>query len=423
MLNDWLETWHGEFDIQEMQDPSRWQQYRSHVRHPATIFSPGDIDRARVNTSRHPWARRALETLLERVEAAGTVSKAWARTYVPSTTPYSPHFTMCPKCEFAPMHGAYDWLPSDPTHIRCKGCDTVYPNEDYPEDVVFRKPFRPPAENYTLRWEILGSIRICRHPLQLLRPRSHTSVPARGQHRRRPGAGLRPDGKTTLCDRRRNHPEAVCRRPSRYLVHSSYGDIADFDPKIAATRVDNLPEDEWCPPGNTPNRKLHPGYWAVLRWGSSGGMEGTSLQKLILAYDLVAETLPDAEKRHIEHDLLLDAAVMLFSDDVINNKTGMNRCAVGLIGIVCGDPLLIRFGLDGFVRAVRDWWLPDGGTPESIGYAGMMLSGIWRIAEALKRYSDPDGVDFPPAPPGPGGPLQVAALPCSMAEHGPSSAA
>ena len=88
---------------------------------------------------------------------------------------------------------------------------------------------------------------------------------------------------------------------------------------------------------------------------------------------------------------------MLYSDDVINNKTGMNRCAVGLIGIVCGDPLLVRFGLDGFVRAVRDWWLPDGGTPESIGYAGMMLSGIWRIAEALKRYSDPAGVELPPA--------------------------
>ncbi len=398
MINDWLETWHGEFDIQEMQDPSRWQQYRYHVRHPATIFSPGDIDRARVNTSRHPWARRALETLLERVEAAGTVSEAWARTYVPSTTPYSPHFTMCPKCEFAPMHGAYDWLPSDPTHIRCKGCDTVYPNEDYPEDVVFESRFDP-RQKITLyggkSWEAYGYAAI------------HSSFSGHARiHRCRHAANTAEDLALAYALTGRRHyatgAAIILKRFADvhpvYLVHSSYGDIADFDPKIAATRVDNLPEDEWCPPGNTPNRKLHPGYWAVLRWGSSGGMEGTSLQKLILAYDLVAETLPDAEKRHIEHDLLLDAAVMLFSDDVINNKTGMNRCAVGLIGIVCGDPLLIRFGLDGFVRAVRDWWLPDGGTPESIGYAGMMLSGIWRIAEALKRYSDPDGVDFPPSP-------------------------
>lgn len=108
MTNEWLETWHGEFDNPEMQDPGRWRQYRSRVRHPVTIFSPDDIERARENVSLHPWARTALETLLERVDAAGAISREWARTYVPSTTPYSPHFTMCPECEFAPMHGAYD---------------------------------------------------------------------------------------------------------------------------------------------------------------------------------------------------------------------------------------------------------------------------------------------------------------------------
>lgn len=396
-MNDWLETWHGEFDIAEMLDPGRWQKYRSHVRHPATIFTRGDIDRARENVSNHPWARKALETLLERVEAAGTVSRAWARTYVPSTTPYSPHFTLCPKCEFAPMHGAYDWNPVDPEHIRCKGCRTVFPNDEYPEEVVFESRFDP-RQKITLHggksWQAYGYAAI------------HSSFSGHARiHQCRHAANTAEDlalayaltGEQDYASGAANILNRFADVHPTYLVHSSYGDIADFDPKVAATRVDNLPEDEWCPPGNEPNRKLHPGYWAVLRWGSSGGMEGTSLQKLILAYDLVAETLSDAEKRHIEHDLLLDAAVMLFSDDVINNKTGMNRCAVGLIGIVCGDPLLIRFGLDGFVRAVRDWWLPDGGTPESIGYAGMMLSGIWRIAEALKRYSDPDGVDLPPA--------------------------
>ncbi len=396
-MNDWLETWHGEFDIPEMLDPGRWQQYRTHVRHPATIFSRSDIGRARENVSARPWALTALEALLNRVAAAGTVSPEWARVYVPSTTPYSPHFTMCPKCEFAPMHGAYDWNPGDPEHIRCKGCRTVFPNDEYPEDVVFESRFDP-RQKITLyggrSWQAYGYAAI------------HSSFSGHARiHRCRHAANTAEDlalayaltGKRDYAFGAANILKRFADVHPAYLVHSSYGDIADFDPKVAATRVDNLPEDEWCPPGNVPNRKLHPGYWAALRWGSSGGMEGTSLQKLILAYDLVAETLSDAEKRHVEHDLLLDAAVMLYSDDVINNKTGMNRCAVGLIGIVCGDPLLVRFGLDGFVRAVRDWWLPDGGTPESIGYAGMMLSGIWRIAEALKRYSDPAGVELPPA--------------------------
>ncbi|MDP2735324.1 MAG: AAA family ATPase, partial [bacterium] len=91
-----------------------------------------------------------------------------------------------------------------------------------------------------------------------------------------------------------------------YLVHTSYGEFADMDPKVAATCVENLPEDEWCPPGNIPDRKLFRGYWAALRWSSSGGMEGTSLQKLILAYDLIAPTLSDEDRRHIEKDGALE---------------------------------------------------------------------------------------------------------------------
>ncbi|MDA0748810.1 MAG: heparinase II/III family protein [bacterium] len=392
----WLETWQGEFSIPEMMDLSRWEKHRTSVRHPVTIFSNEDISRARENVAHHTWAKQALQTLLQRVETAGSITKKWTTTYIPSTTPYSPHFTMCPKCEFAPKHGAYDWSPDDPEHVRCKGCGTVYPNEEYPEDLVFHSKFDP-SQKITLyskkSWPAYGY------------PAIHSSFSGHARiHQCRHAANLAEDlalayaltGKKTYA---RSAALILCRFADvhpRYLVHSAYGDIADMDPRIASSCVNNLPEDDWAPPGNPRDRKLHAGYWATLRWGSSAGFEGASLQKLILAYDLVAPTLSDEDRYHIEKNLLMDAAVMLFSDHATNNKTGMNRCAVALIGLTCGDPLLVRFGLDGFVRAVRDWWLPDGGTSESIGYAGMMLHGIWRVTEALKHYRDPEGIDLAP---------------------------
>ncbi|MDA0748689.1 MAG: heparinase II/III family protein, partial [bacterium] len=392
----WLETWQGEFSIPEMMDLSRWEKHRTGVRHPVTIFSNEDINRARENIAHHTWAKQSLDTLLERVHAAGSVTARWARTYVPSTTPYAPSFTMCPKCEFAPMHGAYDWFPNDPEHIRCKGCGTVYPNDEYPEDLIFQSKFDP-SQKITLyggkSWHAFGYAAI------------HSSFSGHARiHQCRHAANRCEDlalayaltGKKTYARGAAHILRRFADVYPNYLVHTAYGEFADMDPKIAATCIENLPEDEWCPPGNVPDRKLCRGYWAALRWSSSGGMEGTSFQKLILAYDLVAPTLSDQDRRHIEKDLLLNGAVLLYSNPLINNKTGMNRCAVALIGLTCGDPLLVRFGLDGFVRAVRDWWLPDGGTPESIGYAGMMLHGIWRVAEALKHYRDPEGIDLAP---------------------------
>ncbi|MDA0712153.1 MAG: heparinase II/III family protein, partial [bacterium] len=342
------------------------------------------------------WAISVFEGLQERIQALGSITENWAQTYIPRTTPGTPHFNMCPRCEFAPMHGAYDWFPDDPEHIRCKGCGTVYPNAEYPEDVIFHSRFDPdqiitfyggqswPAYGYAaIHSSFSGHARIhqCRYAANAAEDLSVMyALSGQAEYAQKAAIILKRFADV--------HP--------RYLVHSSYGEYADMAPKIAAQHVTALPENEWCPPGNAADGKLYPGYWAVLRWGSSGGMEGTSLQKLILAYDLIANTLSDDVCKHIERDLLLDSAVMLFSDHVINNKTGMNRCAVGLIGMVCGDPLLVRYGLDGFVRAVRDWWLPDGGTPESVGYAGMMLHGIWRLAEAMRGYRDPEGFDLSP---------------------------
>ena len=255
----WLETWRGEFSIDDLLRTDRWAAWRSRVSHPTTIFTADDIAQARGQCERHAWAAAARDRLLARVAALGAVDATWAATYVPATTPMTAHFTMCPVCEFAPKHGAYTWSPDAPQQLVCQGCGTVYPNADYPEDVVFQSCFDP-AQQITFyggkSWSAYGYAAIhsswsgqarvhqCKYAAQAAEDLA-LAYALTGDARYAAGAA------------------AILRRFAavhpRYLVHSAYGDIADMDPRRAAVNVATLPADEWCPPGNVPDRKLYPG--------------------------------------------------------------------------------------------------------------------------------------------------------------------
>ncbi|MDP6780106.1 MAG: heparinase II/III family protein, partial [Candidatus Latescibacteria bacterium] len=75
----------------------------------------------------------------------------------------------------------------------------------------------------------------------------------------------------------------------------------------------------------------------------------------------------------------------------INNKSVGNRIAAGLVGVSLGHPGLVRFGLAGWALTLETWFLADGCTPESPGYALMALGGIYAFPQALRDYSDPPG--------------------------------
>lgn len=382
------DAWIREFGWEELSDLSRWETHRNKVRHPASLFSPEMIRAARENRTSQAEASR--EAILRAQGSKETVDAAWTRRYIPATTPGATSFTMCPVCEFAPLHGAYDWHPERPGEVVCKGCGTVYPHKDYPETIHFQSRFDPRqtisyfggkswgAYQYkAVHSSFSGLARVyqCRHAARRAEELA-LAYALSGDRSFAEQASL------ILLRFADVHP--------RYLVHNSYGEYADMEPTLAAPRLLDLPEEKWCTPGNERNRKMHGGYNPSLRWGATGGMEGTGILKLATAYDLVAEIFDDKQRLHIEKNLFLNAATLLYANPDINNKTGINRSAVAIIGMICGDPLLVRFGLDGFLRAVRDWWLPDGGTSESYGYAIMMLNGIWRIPEALKNYTDPE---------------------------------
>jgi hypothetical protein len=183
-----------------------------------------------------------------------------------------------------------------------------------------------------------------------------------------------------------------------WLVHEGYGEYADMDPQIAADHINDLPQDELVYPPNKPDRKLVTGYWSAGRAGATG-MEGIFVRKVTGAYDLTCDAknadgnaiYSDADRADIEKNLLLESTKLLFADKQINNKAVGNRCAAGIVGLVVGDPKLVRFGMEGFDLTVNSWFLPDGGTPESPAYAMMTLSGTAEFVQALRGYSDPPG--------------------------------
>ncbi|MEI6500246.1 MAG: heparinase II/III family protein, partial [Armatimonadota bacterium] len=182
-----------------------------------------------------------------------------------------------------------------------------------------------------------------------------------------------------------------------WLVHVGYGEYADLDPHVAALNINALPEDEITPAPGGPDRELHSGYWQGGR-ATGTGMEAGFVRDMVEAYDFVCDAqdngqpvFSEADRLKIEKDLLLESTVLLVADKSVNNKSVGNATAVALVGMACGQPEMVRFGLDVFMKTVDGWFLPDGATSESFSYAYMTLVGIEALGQAFRGYSDPPG--------------------------------
>lgn len=386
----------------DFHDLSGWETHRAAVVHPAATFKAGDIANAKLNMQRFAWARTYVAGLERRARVLLDKDRAYFEHMIPATTPVSPLFTMCPACEAYPMHGRYRWSADDPDKLVCANCKTLYPNDEYPETLV-----------HVTTWG--GGQRLTAYggkSWQFWGTGHHHTASFLGNIRARKVAHMARIARTAalvyaLTDKHEyagKVREILLRFAEvypNYLVHTGYNEFADMDPRIAAARITSLPADELTFEPNKPNRKLYPGYWMAGR-ATGVGMEGGFLTQVAEAYDLTCTaTLPngtnvytDAERRRIEKDLILEATYLLLHDPGYNNKTASNRRGVGVAGIVAGDPLRVRFGIEGFRHMVDSWHLFDGYTSESIAYGYMTLNGIFPMGEALHGYSDPPGYTF-----------------------------
>ncbi len=381
-------------------DLGLWREYRGTVKHPATVYKADDIARAKRNVAQHAWAKKRLEAMEAALPAWWPGDEAFLEKMIPATTPGAVIFTMCPHCEYSPAHGQYSWDPKDPEKLVCKGCGTVYPNEQYPEDMAIETAATGPQRltyygskswhfyDHHIRSSWTGQIRLRKATYMASQTAAFAKVYAL-------------TGKLEHARQVRRLLLRFAEVYPNYLVHSGYGEYADLPPKVAAVAVNALPADEKNLPPNVPNRRLHPdwnGYWMCGRLACSGG-EGHPVLDWAVAYDLTCDARDDSggpvysedERVRIERDLLLESTYLMMADAGFNNKSITNRRATAVVGACVGDPMRVRFGLEALRHMAREWYLYDGNPGESPAYGLMTLRGMVPMSEGLAGYSDPPG--------------------------------
>ena len=376
-------------------DFSSWEKERATVAHPCLTIKPADLARAKQNIQRYEWAR----------QHAGNVEKSarknvdrftpqFIERMIEPTTPLSTHFTPCPACReqgktWTP-HGQWEWSIDRPDELKCKVCGTVFPNPKYPESITIKTTWGKPQTFTFFGGEPMTTF-------SYKAGRSSFTGCVRANKVQFMCDAAKQMGEAYLLGGDRRYAEATRRVLLRFaavyphwLVHSGYGEIADMDRRIAAERIVDLPQDERTYPPNKPDRQLHTGYWSAGR-ATGVGMEGRLIRHLAEAYDFTAasDVYSESDRMKIERDLLLEGTILLTADKQINNKSVHNRAGAAIVGIAVGHPPLVRFGIEGFDKTMESWFLPDGGTPESPGYAIMALSGVFDLATAVRNLPEP----------------------------------
>ena len=377
--------------------------YAAQVSHPAGVIKAADLQRAHANIEQYDWAKDYLAKIQKNTDYWMTnLTPEYLEKMIPDTTPGDGLYTPCPACRdlgkpYLP-HGDWSWDPRHPDVLKCNVCGTVFPNDKYPESVVLHTKWGKPQ---TLTF--MGGEPFPVFAYKQARPSMSGNIRARKvgfmvSLLDNIGEAYALTGKPEYAKAAHDILIRLATVYPYWLVHEGYGEYADMDPQVAADNIDNLPQDELVYPPNRPDRKLITGYWSAGR-ASATGMEGTFVRRVTGAYDLTCEAknvdgspvYSDTDRANIEKNLLLESTKLLVADKQINNKAVGNRCAAGIVGLVVGDPKLVRFGMEGFDLTVNSWFLPDGGTPESAAYAMMTLNGTAEFVQALRDYSDPPG--------------------------------
>lgn len=382
-------------------DWSMCQRYRQTVVHPATVIKPADLQRARENQTRYEWARQYVKQIEASAQAdLQQMTPDWIAKFIPTDTPGDTLFTPCPACRDQQkpenLHGLYRWSASNPEVITCQTCGTTFPNDKYPESIVFKTKYGGGQTLSFYGGPAFNLFGFLARPSFTAKIRAHKVATASTVCARLAEAYAL-TGKVEYAQATRLLLLRFAQVYPNWLVHVGYGEYADMDPHVAALNIDNLPADEITPTPGGPDRKLHSGYWQGGR-ATGTGMEAGFVRQMTEAYSFVCQAKDGAkpvftedERLKIERDLLLESTVLLVADKEVNNKSVGNATAVALVGMVVGHPEMVRFGLDVFLKTVDGWFLPDGGTSESFSYAAMTLSGIEALGQAFRGYSDPPG--------------------------------
>lgn len=381
-------------------DPEKWLDYRKDIKHPAGLYTAEDIAQARNKVKTDPEAAKyAKNRKAQAYKMLEKLTPEFLEDFISRTSPmgvYGP----CPACRAKglPWHpnGTWEWTEQNPDQIKCTSCNTVFPNEDFTEDVIFTSTWDPeqtfsyiggeafPMYGTTSRPSISGMLRT-RKLMNIISHMNNMSI------------AYMITGDVKIAEGVKKILIRLADVLPNYLYGCAiYNELADCDPHVASKAPYHLPTFEISPPPRMPNKSMHAGYWQGFRLGSSGG-DGGLATLIASSYDVTCDAVyedgtplyTEEDKIYIEKNALLEVSYHLISDEGINNKSVSNRAGAAMIGKVCGQPDMVRFGLDGFQKTINSWFLPDGSTSESASYGLMTMNGIRNFAYMFRDYTEP----------------------------------
>lgn len=387
-------------------DPKKldtWEKFRRQVVHPAGIYTVSDVERAREKITKYEWAATLAQKEIDAGEAAlQLITPEYIEEYISHITPialYGP----CPACRDKGLrwHPNGTWARGDnDNQLKCVTCGTIFPNEKYPETIEITSKWDPAQ-----KFSFCGGEYFLGHAEKKVRPSFSGMIRSIKLHiALKQLNSLAFAYAFTLNPKYAEGARSILLRCAqvfpKYLFNTAlYSEIADCDPHQASENPYMLLADEITVPPNEPDKSVFSGYWCGSRLGTAGQDGKAWVIDLATAYDLTCDArrtdgtpvFSEAEKKLIEKDVLYEMCYQFLCNKNIDNKAVGNRAATAVVGKIIGHPDMVRYGLEGFIKAVNSWFLPDGGTSESAAYGMMTMENIQAFPFLFRDYSDPEG--------------------------------
>ncbi|MBI3946773.1 MAG: heparinase II/III family protein [Armatimonadetes bacterium] len=391
---------------------------------PRTLYKPKDIQNARENIGRYPWARAILESWKESAAFALAQDRPFFEAMISDLTPGSMYGHNCPACvgRLSRMgeEGLLRWSLDASEQLTCSRCGTLFPDPRFPE--TGRMECRRMGQTFTY-YETEGERA---HPEERAkhamrwnnRPvptsfsgaiRFHKAAWAIG--RALPLAKL-----YALTDDVRYAERAAwildrfARVFPHYLYHSYDGTIADCPPEEAAANMGKhggggrFPKDLIVHPyGNNQFEEyatLYNGFWGAGRCFPHGmSSDAGPLVDAAVAYDLIRDARypdgrrvldADMEKRIVD-DLLAAGCADYENWNDVSNKGIASRVLSAAVGVLLQRPESVRRALAGFDLIMETKYHLDGFYAESPAYASHNYLNMRDLPDLLLGYSDPPG--------------------------------
>ncbi|MBN8217654.1 MAG: heparinase II/III family protein [Spirochaetes bacterium] len=340
------------------------------VAHPAGAIKAASLDRARQNMAQREWARRLFDRVRSNADFWMGLSEEEIARWIPAEDAWFK--CLCPECGTQPEFAWNGPVLPDGKSIQCTKCQTVFPNDRYPEDRTYTietprgkvktiryyhgKDQLAQGENYGPRYHITGAVNFVK---QRKLPAVYSAALVYAL------AG------------EKSYAEKVRQ------VLLRFADVyPDWSIKFRSTAYKS-PRDNYMG-GKLCEWKFH-----------DGGM----LPRLINAYDLTVGSgiYSDADRLKIENGILREYKWMITafspSKDSCLNAVPAHMYTAALVAAVLGDHELmdwVLLGKDGFTGFVERYFTRDGFWYETApSYANMAIDPIVPLVMALSGYSDP----------------------------------